>query len=384
MSVCKRAIDIPPFIVMEVLERAKVLEAQGKPVIHMEVGEPDFDSPGVVIDAAVAAMRAGRTHYTHSLGELELRETIAKWYRKKYGVTVDPGHIVVTQGTSPAMLILFAALLDPGDEIVMGTPHYPCYPNYINFLGGCPVYAVTREDDGFQLQVAEVKRLLTERTKAVLINSPSNPTGQILSDARMAELAGLGRLIISDEIYHGLVYGGRARSILEFTDEAVVLNGFSKLYAMTGWRLGWIIAPERLVRPLQKIHQNFFISANSFCQAAGIAALEQADQDAAEMVSRYDARRKIILDRLARIGLVVKVPPTGAFYVLANAGHIHKNSYELAFDILERALVGVAPGIDFGPHAEGYLRFSYATGQENIVEAMDRLERYFKEQCPWR
>ena len=381
MNICKKALDLPPFIAMDVMERAQELARRGKEIIHLEVGEPDFDTPEVICDAAAEAMRAGRTHYTHSLGEWSLREAIAGHYEREYGVKVEPEQVIVTSGTSPAMLILFGALLEAGDEVVMSDPHYACYPNYINFLGGRPAKVRVSADDGFQLHVEAVKEKINDRTQAILINSPSNPTGQLLSAKHMEGLAGLDRLIVSDEIYHGLSYEGRARSILEFTDNAVVMNGFSKFYAMTGWRLGYLIVPQKLVRPIQKIHQNFFISANDFVQAGGVAALTlpQAREAAEEMARRYDARRKLMIGRLKELGLGIKVEPTGAFYVLANAKHLNPDSYKLAFDILEKALVGATPGIDFGEGAEGYLRFSYAASRSAINEGLDRLERYIKE-----
>ena len=217
---------------------------------------------------------------------------------------------------------------------------------------------------------------LGPRTKAILINSPSNPTGNLLEAERMRALAEMGPLIISDEIYHGLVYEGREHSILEFTDRAVVLNGFSKHYAMTGWRLGYLILPPEMVRPIQKIHQNFFISANDFVQWAGITALREAGPEVERMRRIYDERRRYMLRRLRDLGFGITVEPTGAFYVLANAKHISDDSYSLAFEILEKAKVGVAPGIDFGTHAEGYLRFSYAASLDRIREGMDRLESY--------
>ena len=224
-----------------------------------------------------------------------------------------------------------------------------------------------------------VRDKINDRTQAILINSPSNPTGQLLSAEYMKGLTELGPLVVSDEIYHGLSYEGRARSILEFTDRAVVLNGFSKFYAMTGWRLGYLIVPPELVRPIQKIHQNFFISANDFVQAGGVAALTQAREEAEAMARRYDARRKLMIGRLKELGLGIKVEPTGAFYVLANAKHLSQNSFELAFDILEKAHLGVTPGIDFGQGAEGYLRFSYAASRAAINEGLDRLAGYIAE-----
>ena len=378
MSVCQKAIDIPPFLVMEIMERAHGLDREGREVIHLEIGEPDFDTPPVIRQAAVSALEAGQTHYTHSQGDLRLREAIAAYYDRQYRLSIDPGRIIITSGTSPAMLVLFAAILEAGDEVIMADPHYACYPNFVTYMGGCPTYVTTVEDNGFQLEVEAVKEAITPQTKAILINSPANPTGQLLSDERMARLAELGPLVVSDEIYHGLVYEGRARSILEFTDRAVVLNGFSKLWAMTGWRLGWLILPPDMVRPLQKMCQSFFISVNAFCQAAGIVALSQADGEVAEMISRYDARRRLMIARLKELGFGVKVEPTGAFYVLANAKHLDNDSYRLALDILEKAQVGVAPGIDFGQGAEGYLRLSYARSRANINEGMDRLGTYLK------
>jgi len=376
MTVCQRAKDLPPFIVMDVLERAQELERQGREVIHLEVGEPDFDTPQVICQAAQEALARGRTHYTHSLGQWNLRQAIAAYYSDLYKVKVEPEQVIVTSGTSPAMLILFAAILEPGDEVIMSDPHYACYPNFINFLGGRSVYVPVSEEDGFQLHTDAVKDKISPRTKAILINSPSNPTGQLLSADNLAGLAGLGKFIVSDEIYHGLAYEEPARSMLEFTGQTAVLNGFSKLFAMTGWRLGYLIVPQELVRPIQKIHQNFFISANDFAQEAGIAALTKAQADVEDMVRRYAARRKLMVGRLKELGFGVKVEPTGAFYVLANAKHLDKNSYRLAFDILEKALVGVTPGIDFGQGAEGYLRFSYAASRAAINQGLDRLAAY--------
>jgi aspartate/methionine/tyrosine aminotransferase len=377
--IASRALTIPPFIVMDVLERAKNMERQGLDVVHLEVGEPDFDTPSCILDAAMEAMRAGKTHYTHSQGLYELREAISEHYKERYGVEVDPDRVVVTAGTSPALLLAFAALLEPGDEVVLSNPHYACYPHFIRFFSGKPVFVDVEEQDGFQLQPERILQSITSRTKAVLVNSPSNPTGNLLDAHRMEAIAQMGPTVISDEIYHGLVYSGREHSILEFTDQAIVLNGFSKLYAMTGWRLGYLILPNELVRPVQKMHQNFFISANDFGQWAAIAALRHAHQDVASMRRVYDQRRRYLIPKLRELGFGIGVEPTGAFYVLANARGFSQNSYELAFDILENARVGVAPGIDFGTNAEGYLRFSYAASLDRIQEGMERLGRYLAE-----
>ena len=379
-AIAQRAEEIPPFIVMDVLEEAQRMERSGTDIVHLEVGEPDFDTPDCIKEAGMRAMQDGHTHYTHSLGLIELREAICDHYLDRYGVKISPDQVLVASGTSPAMLVLFSALLEKQSEVIISDPHYPCYPNLISFFGGRPVNVPVYEEEGFQLSAEAIREKMTDRTRLVMVNSPSNPTGNILSEKRMAEIASLGVPVVSDEIYHGLVYEGKEHSILEFTDNAFVLNGFSKAYAMTGWRLGYLIVPAAYVRPMQKIIQNLFISANAFVQWAGVAALRQAGPDAAKMREIYDQRRKYITGRLAEMGLGIRVAPTGAFYILGNIKKYSDDSYKMAFDILKKAHVGVAPGIDFGRNCEGYLRFSYANSMENIREGMDRLQKYLREQ----
>jgi len=374
--IAKRAEEIAPFIVMEVLERAREMESQGIDVVHLEVGEPDFNIPHCVKEAYCKALDDGLTHYTHSLGDPALREAICEHYQSAYGVSVSPDQVVVTSGTSPAMMLVFAALLETGDEVIVSDPGYACYPNFIRFLGGVPAYVPVNEADGFQYRPEAIAETITERTKAILINSPSNPTGNLLSESTMRSIANFQPYIVSDEIYHGLVYEGREHSILEFTDNAFVLNGFSKLYAMTGLRLGYLIAPENFIRPIQKMQQSFFICASSLAQRAGIAALQETSVAVAEMKRIYNHRRQFMIKRLKALGFGITVEPTGAFYVFANARAFSGDSYSLAFDILERAHVGCTPGIDFGRNGEGYLRFSYANSMENIAEGLQRIERY--------
>jgi aspartate/methionine/tyrosine aminotransferase len=365
---------------MEVMEKATAMERQGENIIHLEVGEPDFDTPNCVKEAAIRAIREGKTHYTHSMGLLELREAIAEGYHEKYGVEVNPDQILVTSGTSPAMLLLFMSLLEPSEEVILPNPYYACYPNFVRMVDGKPVFAKVFEEEGFQYRPDEIKPLIGPRTKAIFINSPANPTGNLTPPERMKAIAELGKMVISDEIYHGLVYEGKEHSILEFTRNATVINGFSKLYAMTGWRLGYLIVPPEFVRPLQKMHQNFFISANAFVQWAGISALKEAGADVARMKDIYNTRRKYIIQQLRALGFGITVEPTGAFYVLANAKSYTENSFDFAFDILQKAKVGCTPGIDFGTNAEGYLRFSYANSVENIEEAMGRLRSYLQDE----
>ena len=388
VRISKRAREITPFLVMDILEAAHQLEAKGAEVIHLEIGEPDFDTPECIKEAARKALADGETHYTHSLGLLPLREAICEDYRARYGVEVDPGQVIVTQGTSPAMLLLFSTLLEAGDGVILSDPAYACYDNFIRFAGANPVRIPVSEDDSFQYRPEAIEAAMgaarTDKTRAILLNSPANPTGTLLSAARMDKIARIaearGTFLVSDEIYHGLVYEGREHSALEFTDRCFVLNGFSKLYAMTGWRLGYLIAPKQFIRPMQKLCQNFFISANSVAQRAGIAALRESAADVARMKAIYDERRRYMLPRIKALGLGVAHDPTGAFYVLANARHWAQrfggSSLKLAFDILAQAHVGVTPGIDFGANAEGFLRFSYANSLENIRTGMDRLTAY--------
>ena len=380
--IASRAEAITPFIVMDVLERAQAMEREGVDVIHLEVGEPDFDTPQCVKDAVCRALDEGHVHYTHSLGVLKLREGICEHYLRAYGVSVSPDQIIVTSGTSPAMFLIFSSLLEAGDEVILSDPHYPCYRNIIQFTGGVPVMVPVEEEDGFQYRPEDIQVGITEKTKAIVINSPSNPTGNLLSEDRMRAIANLEPYVVSDEIYHGLVYEGREHSILEFTNRAFVLNGFSKLYAMTGLRLGYLIAPKPFIRPMQKIQQNFFICANSTAQMAGIAALHESAEDVARMKRTYDERRRYMVRRLVDLGFGITVEPTGAFYIFANAKHLSMDSHGLAFDILEQAHVGVAPGIDFGANGEGYLRFSYANSMDKIVAGLDRIERYLAKDRP--
>ena len=376
--ISERSSRIPPFYVMEILEKAHELEREGAHIIHLEVGEPDFATPPPVIDAAENALAGGHTHYTHSLGVPRLREAIARHYNSRYGVEVSPENVLVTSGTSIAMVLIFSALLNPGEELILSNPCYACYPNILEFVGGVPRYVEVYEEDGFKFRPEGIEERLAAGVKGVLVNSPSNPTGIVLSADDMREVAHAagGTHVVSDEIYHGLVYEGAEHSMLEFTDRCFVLNGFSKLYAMTGWRLGYIISPPEFLRPMQKIQQNLLICANSFVQWAGIAALEETDGYVREMVETYDSRRRLLLARVRAMGFTVAVEPTGALYIFANARRFTDDSYAFCLEILEEAGVAIAPGIDFGSAGEGFVRFSYANSIENIEEGADRLARY--------
>ena len=377
--IARRAREIEPFLAVEVFQRAQALERAGADVIHLEYGEPDFETPSVIREAAEKALKDGHTRYVHTLGILPLREAIAEHYRTRYGVDVSPDRILVTAGTSPAMLLLFGALLERGDQVILSDPHYACYPKFVKYAEAEPVSVNVHEADGFQLHADAVAAALTPRTRAILINSPANPTGAVLAPERMAALARLGPWMVSDEIYHGLTYEGPEHTILEFTDRAFVLNGFSKAYAMTGWRCGYVIAPAEFMPTLTALHGNFFISSNEFVQWAALAALREASAEAAGFRRVFDERRQAMVAGLRRIGLGVTTTPTGAFYVLANARRYTQDSLAFAFEILDRTHVAVTPGVDFGRNAEGYLRFAYANSLLRIEEALTRLGRFLSE-----
>lgn len=371
--IARRTQEIEPFLAVEVFRRAQALEREGADVIHLEFGEPDFDTPPAIREAAEKALKDGRTRYAHPLGILPLREAIAEHYHARYGVTVSPDQILVTAGSSPALLLLFSALLDRGDEVILSDPYYACYPKFVKFAEGRPVYVPVEEGDAFQFRPEAVAARVGPATKALLVNSPANPTGTVLTADRLAALCRLGPWVVSDEIYHGLTYEGPEHTVLEFTDRAFVLNGFSKAFAMTGWRVGYLIAPREFVPALTAMHGNFFISTNEFVQWAALAALREATEDSARFRRVFDERRHAMVAGLRAIGLGVGATPTGAFYVLANARRYTADSLAFAFEILERTHVGVTPGVDFGPNAEGYLRFSYAQSLERIEEAMRRI-----------
>jgi aspartate/methionine/tyrosine aminotransferase len=391
---------IKPFRAVEVFQAARLLEAQGRSIVHLEFGEPDFPTPPAVQEAAVRAIRAGYTRYTHSLGLPEFRAAICAYHRRRYGIDVHPDRVLVSMGTSVLMHLLMLMLLEPGDEVILTDPTYACYSSFVRIARGVPVSVPIREDEGFQLDPAEVKKRITPRTRAILVCSPANPTGVVMRPEVLRALAGLGVPIVSDEIYHGLTYGtgggaapegtrgGAApggtggqspdRTILSYTENAFVLNGFSKYFAMTGWRLGYLIFPPEVLGAVMKLHQNVMISAADYPQHAGIAALAEAIPDCERYRAEYDRRRLFMIQRLAEIGLPLHYEPAGAFYCFADARLYGADSVRLSLDMLERAGVAVTPGSDFGPGGEGYLRFSYASSVDNIAEGMRRLEGYLK------
>ncbi|MDT8318244.1 MAG: pyridoxal phosphate-dependent aminotransferase [bacterium] len=374
----ERTESITPFLVMDILERAKEMETEGVDIVHLEVGEPDFDSPVFVRDAAKKAIDDGRTRYAPSLGLPQLRAAIAETYKSRYGINISPERVILTSGSSPALQMVFASLLNPGDEVIMTDPHYACYANFVRFFGGVPIFVRTCEADNFRFSPSNIESKISEKTRAVLINSPENPTGAVMSSEDLDAISRLGVTIVSDEIYEGLVYDGADHSILEYSENAFVVNGFSKRYAMTGWRLGYLIVPEEFILPVRKLVQNFFISAPTLSQWAGLAAIEGPGDDLAAMRDEFKKRRDFLLGGLEKIGLKVGSRPEGAFYVLVNVEKYTTDSLSFCNDLLEKALVAATPGVDFGDGGEGFIRLSYATSMERLEEGLKRIDRYLK------
>ena len=379
MMISDYAQQVTSFIVMDIQDKAKEMEAAGENIIHLEIGEPDFNAPSIVKEATIAALNNDDTHYTHSLGKISLREAIAAYYKSNYGVAIEKNRIIVTSGTSPAMVMTLAALLNDGDEVIIPNPYYACYPNFIKIFRGIVKDINVEEQDGFKYNIAALKAAITPKTKAIIVNSPANPTGAVYSAQELQDIASLGHTIIADEIYHGLVYEGECHSILEYTDNAVVLNGFSKLFAMTGFRMGYAIVPQEMSRTFQKLQQNFYLCAGSFPQEGAIAALTgDCAAELENMKKIYNERRLYLAQRLQEMGIAPLCTPQGAFYMLANVKEYTADSYNFALDILKNAKVALTPGIDFGSNAQGYLRISYANSLENIKEGLNRLDNYLQ------
>ncbi len=375
----KRTEGLTPFYVMEILELAKELEKRGEEIIHMEVGEPDFQTSPIIKEAVKKAIDRGETFYTNSMGIPELRESVAEHYKNQYGIDVDPENVLITSGTSPAMLIAFLTLVGKGDEVLVTEPAYPCYKNFIKIVEAKPVGVPLIIENGFVPEVQRVKKLISPKSRLLIVNSPNNPTGSLYPEKVLSELSSFGVTILSDEIYHGLTYGRKAHSILEFTDNAFVINGFSKAYAMTGFRLGYMIFPEKYRRVIQNIHQNFFISANSFVQWGGITALKSAQKEREELRKKFESRRKVLLDVLGKYGLAPPVEPEGAFYVMVDLRKWMNNSLEFAKELLLKKKVGVTPGIDFGEAAEGMIRLAYTVDENSLVEGVEKLVEFLRE-----
>jgi aspartate/methionine/tyrosine aminotransferase len=382
LRVAERISGIQPFYVMELLRRAKELEAQGRDIIHMEIGEPDFTTPQTILNAAIAHTATGEVRYTPAAGLTELRQKIASFYRLRYGVNIPERRVFVTPGATGAFLLALGASLNPGEEVLMADPCYPCNSNYVQLYDGKTRTIPVDADRHYQLTADLIERHWSADTKGVLIASPSNPTGTMIPRDELKKAIEmthrLGGCFYSDEIYHGLVYGESASTALEFSDETFVINSFSKYFGMTGWRIGWLIVPEIFIDAVEKLSQNIFISTSSDAQHAALAAFDETTL--AELENRrreFEKRRDFLYAALVRLGFEIPIKPEGAFYIYARCAKFTDDSFRFALDLLESEGVAVTPGKDFGMHeAHHALRFAYTTSLDRLAEAVQRLERF--------
>jgi aspartate/methionine/tyrosine aminotransferase len=377
-----RAAEIQPFEVMEILARANDLERAGRHIVRMEIGEPDFSAPGPVVEAGARAMREGRTAYTAALGLTELREAIAGFYAQRYGAAVAPGRIAVTAGASGALLLTLAALIDPGDEVLVPDPGYPCYRHFVRAFEGRAVALPVTGEARFQPTLAQVEAAWGPRTKALILGSPSNPTGTLIDPQELARIAWFiearGGVLIADEIYHGLVYTENLHTALDLPGNVVVINSFSKYFCMTGWRLGWAVLPDTLVRAFEKLAQHFFICPPTLSQHAALAAFHPETIAILEdRRNEFRRRRDYFVPALEAAGFRVPAHPDGAFYVFADCSAFHADAKQFAFDVLlERAGVAATPGNDFGSNGtRRFVRFAYTRGMEELQEGIARIRR---------
>lgn len=380
--IARRMEDIKPFQVMELLARAKELEAQGRSIIHMEIGEPDFVTPRPIVEAGMAALHSGQVHYTPAAGLPALREAIANWYRSSAGIAVSPEHIIVTPGASGALLLALAVLLNPGEAVLMADPGYPCYRYFTRFLEGKAVCVPVTEASAYQLTPGHIEAYWTPQARAAIVASPANPTGTLLSRNTLAALIrsveSRGGVLITDEIYHDLVYEDKATTALEFSKQVFVINSFSKYFGMTGWRLGWFVAPENFIRAADKLAQNLFLAASTPAQHAALAAFKPETLQILEARrAEFQQRRDFLLPKLRELGFHIPVTPQGAFYIYADCSLFSSDSFVFARDLLEKIGVAVTPGIDFGYNApQQYLRVAYTTSMEHLQEGIQRLQAY--------
>ncbi len=380
--IAQRLAGVAPFHVMELLARAQALEAQGRSIVHMEIGEPDFPTAKPICDAGIRVIETGNLFYTPALGLPALREAIARFYKERYDVTVPASRIIVTSGASGALLLAIAVLIDNGDGVLMADPGYPCNRNFVRMMGGVADEIAVGADTAYQLTPELVEARWTANTRAVMVASPSNPTGTLMPAPAIERIAATARArggaMIVDEIYHGLVYESEYTTALSFCDDVFVINSFSKYFNMTGWRLGWMVVPEGYVREFEKLSQNIYLSAPTASQHAAIAAFEPATIEILEARRlEFKARRDFLLPALREIGFRIPVVPEGAFYIYADCSALCDDSFAFARDLLEQAGVAITPGLDFGSNAaKRHVRFAYTSEIPVLAEGVRRIAAF--------
>jgi aspartate/methionine/tyrosine aminotransferase len=374
--------EIEPFHVMELLARAQALEAQGRDIVHMEIGEPDFATPRPICEAGIKALEHGELFYTPALGIPALREAIAGFYQTRYGVNIAPERVVVTSGSSGALLLAIAALINPGDQVLMADPGYPANRHFVRMMEGEAVGIPVGPDSHYQLTPELIEQHWGARTVAALVATPSNPTGTLIPLEQIKAVAAFaqarGGALIVDEIYHGLVYEGVTQTAVGAGDNVFVINSFSKYFNMTGWRLGWMVVPQRYVRELDKLSQNIYLSAPTPSQLAALAAFQPETLAICEARrDEFRARRDYLVPALRALGFGIPHTPPGAFYIYADCSTFTRDSHTFALDLLERAGVAITPGIDFGSHrAREHVRFAYTRPVERLREGVRRIGAY--------
>jgi aspartate/methionine/tyrosine aminotransferase len=382
IALATRLSDIAPFRVMEILARARELERSGRSIIHMEIGEPDFPTPRPICEAGMAALATGGVFYTPAQGLPVLREAISDFYRARYGVAVSPARIIVTTGASGALLLAVSALVNPGDRVLVADPGYPCNRHFVRLMEGEPVSVAVGADSNYQLTPELIEQHWDSRTVAAIAASPSNPTGTIISAAHLGAMADIassrGGTLIVDEIYHGLTYEGDVPTALSLADDLFVINSFSKYFNMTGWRLGWMVVPERCMPDVDKLAQNIFLAAPTPAQHAALAAFRPETLAILEARrAEFKTRRDYLVPALRKLGLGISQTPQGAFYIYADCSGITDDSFAFARDLLEKAGVAITPGIDFGSNApERHVRFAYTNSLERLQEGVRRIEAF--------
>jgi aspartate/methionine/tyrosine aminotransferase len=382
VATAARLADIAPFRVMEILARAHELERQGRSIVHMEIGEPDFPTPQPVCEAGIAALANGALFYTAAQGLPALREAIADFYRARYGVDVHPSRIIVTTGSSGALLLAIAALVNPGDRVLVADPGYPCNRHFVRLMEGEPVGVAVGADSNYQLTPELIAQHWDSRTVAALAASPSNPTGTLIPAAHLNAMAAFARMrggtLIVDEIYHGLVYDSDVTTALALADDVFVINSFSKYFNMTGWRLGWMVVPERYVSDIDKLAQNIFLAPPTPAQYAALAAFKPETLAILEARrAEFKTRRDYLVPALRALGFDIPQTPQGAFYVYAGCSRLTQDSIAFARDLLEQAGVAITPGIDFGSNAaEHHVRFAYTNSLDRLQEGVRRIGEF--------